>query len=119
LSVAGPSQTLTADGEGHEWQKRKLAAAAQSLPEMMDGGPGGPGRMEMLIFPKAQHFLLGHRASGNRVRTNHFTFSLFYFFLLIRNIFYSLGMIDQGNCIKVTFILRKNFHLNFNLLLEH
>jgi hypothetical protein len=28
-------------------------------------------------------------------------------------------MIDQGNCIKVTFILWKNFHLNFNLLLEH
>lgn len=77
---AGPSQTLTSDGEGHEWQKRKLASAAQSLTGMMDGRPGMLGRIEMFIFPKAGHFLPGHRASRNRVRTNHFTFSLFYFF---------------------------------------
>lgn len=96
---AGQSQTRHSDGEGHEWRERRPAAAAQSLTGMMDGRPSMPGRIEMFMFPKAGHFLPGHRAGGNRVGTNHFTFSLFDFFLLMRNNSCSQGTIDQGNCV--------------------
>lgn len=90
------------DGEGREQEKRKPAAAAQSLTAMMDGRPGTLGRIETFMFPKAGPFLPGHGASRNRVRTNHFTFPLFEFFLLMRNNSYSQGTIDRGNCVGAT-----------------
>lgn len=51
------------------------AAAAQSVPVVMDERPGGPRRMVMFTFSKAGHFLPGHRVNGHRVRTIPFMFS--------------------------------------------
>lgn len=45
---------------------------------MTDGRPGSLGRMEVVMFPQAGHFLPG--ASGYRVRTNHFVFFSVLFF---------------------------------------
>lgn len=75
--------------------------------------------METFMFPKGGHFLPGQGASGNRVRTNHFTFSLCYFFLLTRNNSYSQGMIDKGNSIRTACFFEKIFSSEFLILMGH